>query len=285
MKLDSIGAHHRDLTVFQIDHFAGPVQNGDDIRGHHVLTVTDTHNQRWALSEGDDGLGLPLTHRNNRILTDESGHHLENPFTQRPGFSAEQLGDEFGVGVRGQFDPVLEKFPPQRGVVLQDSVVDHRDRSRRIHLGVGVGLGRGAVGRPAGMADSGGSMERAVVGQLFEIPELALGAKDLNAVSAWHGHPGGIITAVFEPPQAIEDDRHHLVGADIADDSTHTSPPRGFPRSMRPILDHHYGEKMAESEQFDPVDHPVDQLRAARLLSRAAMSSSKASENEATPSV
>ncbi len=89
--------------------------------------------------------------------------------------------------------------------------MDHRDISGRIELRVGVGLGRGAMGRPTRVTDPGGAVQRFLVRPLLEIPQLALGAQDSNAVGAHDGHPGGVIAAVLESAQAIENDGHDLV--------------------------------------------------------------------------
>ena len=44
------------------------------------------------------------------------------------------------------------------------------------HVRMGVGLGRRAVGRPAGMADAGGARKRLGFQPQLEIAQLALGA-------------------------------------------------------------------------------------------------------------
>jgi len=41
------------------------------------------------------------------------------------------------------------------------------------------------------------------------------------AVRADNGDSCGIIAAIFQPPQAVEDERNDFLGADISDDSTH----------------------------------------------------------------
>jgi hypothetical protein len=58
---------------------------------------------------------------------------------------------------------------------------------------------------------------------LFEVDELALGAADLNcgAGGAADGDAGGVIAAIFEAAQALDDDWNYLFGSDVADDSAH----------------------------------------------------------------
>ena len=42
---------------------------------------------------------------------------------------------------------------------------------------------------------------------------------DLRAVEG--RHPGAVVTAIFEPPQTVEDARSDFLGAEDADDATH----------------------------------------------------------------
>jgi hypothetical protein len=56
----------------------------------------------------------------------------------------------------------------------------------------------------------------------FEIAELAWGAADLQvAVLPYDGDARGIVATIFELAQAFYDNRHNLLGPDIADYSAH----------------------------------------------------------------
>ncbi len=94
--------------------------------------------------------------------------------------------------------------------------------ARAIAVRVRVLLGRSPVRRPARVADAVGAVERLQTNGLFQVTELALGAADVERVPLVHDrNPGGIIPAIFELPQPVEDDRHDLFVSDVTDDATH----------------------------------------------------------------
>ena len=67
----------------------------------------------------------------------------------------DQVGHHLGVGGRGQGVPGGLQLGPQRGVVLDDPVVDEGQPPGAVDVGVGVVLGGAAVGGPAGVPDGG----------------------------------------------------------------------------------------------------------------------------------
>src|SRR6516164_5426012 len=80
---------------------------------------------------------------------------------------------------------------------------------------MGIGLGRQAVRRPAGVPDPDPSLHGLGVEALGEIVELAFGASAFDAPVDEHRNPGRIIAAVFEEARG-----HPLLG-DNADDAAH----------------------------------------------------------------
>src|SRR5262249_40625595 len=83
----------------------------------------------------------------------------------------DELGDDLGVGVGAEGDALGLELALQGGVVLDDAVVDNGDQAVAFAGGVrvGVGVGGGAVGGPAGVRDAdraGGGRVAQVLGQL-----------------------------------------------------------------------------------------------------------------------
>ncbi len=100
--------------------------------------------------------------------------------------------------------------------------MDDDDVAGAIAVRVGVFFGGAAVRGPAGVADAVGAIERVDADGFFEVAEFAGGAADGEVVLAVHdGDAGGIITAIFEAPQAVEDDRNGFTATDIANNPTH----------------------------------------------------------------
>ena len=89
---------------------------------------------------------------------------------------------------------------------------------------VRVFFGGAAVRGPAGVADAVGAFDGRFLNDFFEVAELSRGAADLElAVLGDDRDARGIIAAVFEFSQALDDDRHYLLRSDVADNSAHAA--------------------------------------------------------------
>ena len=60
---------------------------------------------------------------------------------------------------------------------------------------------------------------------LLEVLELAHGAPAVQLAVLHHGDARGVIAAVLEAAQALDDDRHRLPRSDVADDPAHSISP------------------------------------------------------------
>ncbi len=167
-------------------------------------------------------------HRDHGVLALQPRQNREDPVRQGALLATQELCDEFGIGVRLEIDARLLELLPQTGVVLDDAIVDHRHKPFAVGLRVGVGLGGSTVRRPPRVTNAGCPVEGLVIRLLLEVLELTGGAQDSDLVGAHHCHAGGVVTAVLEATQAVEQYRHHLVRAHITDDATHLKPPIAF---------------------------------------------------------
>ncbi len=92
--------------------------------------------------------------------------------------------------------------------------------------GMGVLLGRTPVGGPAGVADAVGAVQRLEADGLFQVAQLALGAADLQPLAiARHGNARRVVTAVFQPFQAVQDYGHNPLLTNVSDNATHGRSP------------------------------------------------------------
>ena len=126
--------------------------------------------------------------------------------------------------------------------VLDDPVVDdgHPAGAAQVRVGVDV-VGR-AVGGPAGVADAGrGRRQRGLLDRLLEVGELAgplVGASDAVVRER---DAGGVVAAVLQAAQALDDDVLGLLVTDVAHDSAHgresmaraRPPPSAGPRPLQ----------------------------------------------------
>ena len=126
-----------------------------------------------------------------------------------------------------ELDAVGFQAGAQLAVVFDDAVVHNRDAASHVGVRVGVAVVGRAVGCPPSVPDAGRPVDRAVAELLLEIldPPGLLG--DLQrAVAVDDGDTRGVVAAVFEQPQAVEDDLQRVAGSDVADDSAHGN--RGY---------------------------------------------------------
>src|SRR5271166_990366 len=86
---------------------------------------------------------------------------------------------------------------------------------------MGVGLGRQAMGRPAGVADADYPLRRLAFEPPGEVDEFALGAPAFDMTVDQGGYTGRIIAAIFQSPEPFEKTRCHRLPGDDADDAAH----------------------------------------------------------------
>ena len=126
-----------------------------------------------------------------------------------------RLGGKAHALVRQEFAQVL--------IVFNNAVVHNRKPARFARVRVRVFIGRLAVRRPARMADADRAADfRAAVELVAEHLQPALCFGDLNpVVRAHNGDARGVIAAVFQAFEPIEQNGRHLLQARISDNSTH----------------------------------------------------------------
>ncbi len=116
----------------------------------------------------------------------------------------------------------LSELLLEREIVLDDAVVDHDDLAGAVAVRMGVLFGGTSVSGPARVADAVGAVHRLEADDLFEVAQLALGAADFEPFAvAGDRDARGVVSAILEPLEAIEDHGNHALFTDVSDDSTH----------------------------------------------------------------
>jgi hypothetical protein len=198
-------------------------QDRRDVRGQEVLTVADAGDERDVLAGTDDPVGLVAMHDREGVGALE----LAEGGPDRVGDVAligllDEMGDGFGVGLRDERVTPLGEPVAELPEVLDDAVVDDRDPAGAIHLGMGVDVVRPAVRRPAGMGQPDRRVGRPLGDRRGQVRELAGLLLDEEIAGLVHeGDAGRVIAPVFEPLEALHQDRTGFAGARIADDSAH----------------------------------------------------------------
>src|SRR6267154_1451432 len=98
--------------------------------------------------------------------------------------------------------------------------MDDRDRAGLVRMG--VAFGRTPVCIPSRMPDADVAGKRRLVNRVTQIVELADGAPDFHLGRAIErGDAGGIVTAIFEPSEAAEENWSCFARTDVTDYSAH----------------------------------------------------------------
>src|SRR5919109_3044255 len=138
----------------------------------------------------------------------------------------DQVRDRLRVRLRAEGVPILLEPCPELAVVLDDPV--QHDRQLTVLAGgqrVRVALGHRAVRRPARVAETGRRL-RAVRrrGGLEEL-EVPDGADIVEAVVFQERDAGGVVAAVLESLEAVDQEWLRCSRPDVSDDSAHGGPP------------------------------------------------------------
>jgi len=133
------------------------------------------------------------------------------------------MRQDLAVRLRGELRSLGDQLGPKFVRVLDDPVVDHRNGSDDMRVGVDVV--RLPMGRPPGVPDARTALEpRGKVRSQARDP--ALGFVDAQAAGAGHHRePGGVISAVFELGQPLQQDGHAIPAPHMRNDPAHVPLP------------------------------------------------------------
>src|SRR5262245_19150082 len=131
------------------------------------------------------------------------------------------MGDDLGVGIGAELRARLLQLLAQLAEILDDAVVDDGETLRGVR--VRIMFGRSAVSGPAGVADSDRAGERLAHESGFEIAQLAFGSPARELAAFESSNAGGIVAAIFEPLERIDQQARDRFAAENAHDSAHAS--------------------------------------------------------------
>jgi hypothetical protein len=141
----------------------------------------------------------------------------------------DQMRNDFGISLGGKLVAFFDQLLLQAQIVFDNAIVDDHNLAGAIAMGMSVLFSGASMGGPAGVANAVTTMQRILTDGLFQVAELAFGAADLQLVSvAGDSNSSGVITAVFEPAQALDDDRNYFFFTDVSDDATHAESSRNL---------------------------------------------------------
>ncbi len=88
---------------------------------------------------------------------------------------------------------------------------------------VGVLIRHPAMRGPAGVADADAAMHRRLANDPCQLRNAAHRFANLDAMTVECRHPGGIVSTVLQPAQAVQKNGHRLSLANVSNNSAHIS--------------------------------------------------------------
>ena len=244
--LDALVRHHRPVAVLQIADGVGERGKRDGIGAEIHLAVAIADGERRTLARADHQVVLAGEQEGEREgaaqLLERGGHRLDRRFALFH-LLGHQMGDHLGVGLAGELGAVFDQPFAQLAKILDDAVMGDRDAVGGVRMG--VALGRLAVGGPAGMADADIAGERLARQARFQRGELALGAPASQGAVIQGGDPGGVVAAVFEALERLDQMAGDRLTSNNSDDPAH---PFGWPLFLSSWFNRHrqtYGNQNA----------------------------------------
>ena len=217
--------HGDDLVVLDdLDALRVAQERGRRGREEH-LPLADAHEQRALVPRADEQLRVLAVEDDEGEVPLQLGvggaHSRDEVALVVP---LDEVGDHLGVGLGRELVALLEERRLQLAVVLDDPVEDEVDvaleapRQRVRVLGADA-----AVRRPARVPDAGRRQGLVVRRRVLELAEVADGA-DLGELPVLdEREAGGVIAAVLEPLEAVQEDRLAIPASDVSDDPAHVS--------------------------------------------------------------
>src|SRR5271163_1870695 len=231
-KLHSLRRDHGDLAVAQKENAARVRENRRNVAGHEKLFVAQADHDRRSQPRGHNLVRIFGRKRHERVRAGHRFHGPENGFLQRCVLREflNQVRDDLGVRFGNESVPFGNQLFFQLDVVLDDAVVHHHDFTAAIAMRMCIFFGGSSVRRPAGVPDTIDALQGSDADGFFKVSQFPRRAANIEfAVLAHNGNSRRVVAAVFQPPEAVQNQRNDAFGTYIAYDSTHGCVSPGLP--------------------------------------------------------
>jgi hypothetical protein len=221
-EMDAVPGQHRHVAVGQEEHVASVAQNRRNIRRHEILAVSQSHHHRRPRSRGHNLIRILARDHAQREHSRQLPHRVAYGILQvAVVVLLHQVRDHFRVRLGAELVAFFHQLMLQRQIIFDDTVVHHHDVAMAVAMRMRVLLGRPPVRGPASMPDPVQPLQRIQLQDVFQIAQFALCAAHFQAVALLHRDPRRVIPAVFQPFQAVKNNRHGLPRSDVANDSAY----------------------------------------------------------------
>jgi len=131
------------------------------------------------------------------------------------------MSQDLRVGLRSKGMTLTDELIPQLLKILDDPVMNERQFPALIEVRVGIFVGHLPVGRPPGVSDAGGSVGWFALNQLRQARDAARALAQLHHTVFHRRDARGVVPAIFQPAQTVQQDRSRFCIADISDYPAH----------------------------------------------------------------
>ena len=176
-----------DIPFFEEDEAFGAAGQRQRIRGEEILTVAEANDERRTLPRAHHRMRLVLMQHGNRICTVQLLNRGAHGGEQIALIQAmHQMRDHFRVGLRNELVALAAQHLAQRFVVLNDAVVNERQRIARENRVRVVG-DRRAVRGPTRMRDPRDPFEVSLAHLIVQIRHPGDAARPVWFAVGQHG--------------------------------------------------------------------------------------------------
>ena len=215
----------RDITIFQKDYFPCGSQKSRNIRGDKAFIPTDAQQKRRGVSRGVKHARLIRVNHDYGIGPVRASQRPRKSFTQ-PGtvkaLFTNEMGEHFGIRIRGEGMPPGLQFIFQFLEILDNPVMDNGNSAILGNMGMGVSLHRKSMRGPSGMPDSRKNRNRLFSRDFFfQYGKFSRRFDNVEPALLFKGHAGGIIAAIFQTPQPVNQQGNGRFSSSISNNSAH----------------------------------------------------------------
>jgi len=133
-----------------------------------------------------------------------------------------KMGDHFCVSFGFELMALLQKIQFEGHVIFDDAIMDNRKFTAVIRMGMGIDVGRFSVSGPARMANADHSFRFMADEFLTQGIKTAHTFFHIDLTVMINGDTAGIIPAIFQFTQSINQKRGSLMAPNISNNSAHS---------------------------------------------------------------
>ena len=222
----AVAADDDHLVVVQVDDVRRVLDDGRGVGGDQVLAVAHAHDQRAAAPRGHQLVRLQDADHRDAVRPADFLQRRRHRLLQRDALDVHlphQVREDLRVGLALEDVALGQQKLLERGIVLDDAVVDQRDPPGVVKMRVGVEFVGFTMRSPAGVRDADRAFldGRIGVDQIFQHGDASGRLVCQQRLAGVHADPGGVIPAILQALEALDQHGAGLLVADITDNSAH----------------------------------------------------------------